>query len=754
MNESRYAQGLPDAGTDTSESLDAELRRGSAASAHREAGDAAQALVEVLQLALREAGTRLTVSEIMNGLPPPPSMKEERSLMKDWALLALHRRDFVAAWRRIDLEEIGNSVLPAVIETRDGLAVLCSVGDGQVQIIEPRVGNTTVVIPIASLRDDYLGEVLFFKAQARYDARAADLVQVQPKHWFWHTVWRFRQYLYEASALSLVINVLAVAMALFTMAVYNRILPNQAYVTLWTLAVGVTLALLFEFCARVGRAWVLDRASKKIDLVLGAQIFRHVLGAKLEHRSQSSGAMANVVQSFESVRDFVTSSTLTTVADVPFALLFLVIIYWVAGPLAWVVAGVMVLVIAVALVVQWPLKRMTAESMRIGSSKHGLVVESIESLEAIKALRGESSTANRHDAASLHMADLGMRSRLISTVANSIISSSQQMGTVVTLVWGVYLVGEGAISMGAIIATMTLTSRALMPVSVLAALAIRYQQARASLAALETIMKAPQEREPGRAYVQLGGAIKLIECRALDFTYGRDLPPSVSGLNLEIRAGERVAILGKMGSGKSTLLRLLLGLYAPTKGQVLADGVDVGHVDPADLRGRVALVTQEPRLMYGSLRDNLLMAAPHASDEELLRVAQVTGVAALAARHPQGYGMLIGERGETLSGGQKQAIALARALLAKPEVLLLDEPTSGMDMGSERMVLEALKPLLENRTLVVVTHKPSMLQFVDRIVILDDGRKVADGPRDDVLQLLNRSNPAVPDAAVPPAVAG
>jgi ATP-binding cassette, subfamily C, bacterial LapB len=709
-------------------------------------------LVKVLQLALREAGVRLTASEVMEGLPPPPSPADGRDVMKEWALLALRRRDMVAAWRTVDLEAVGNSVLPAIIETRLGVAVLCSVGNGYMQLIEPRVGDAAVVLPIKNLRDDYLGQALFFKPLARSDARAADLVKVQPEHWFWHTVLRFRQYLYEAAALSVVINVLAISMALFSMTVYNRILPNQAYVTMWTLAVGVTLAVLFELGARIGRAWILDRASKKIDIVLGSQIFRHVLGSKLENRSQSSGAMANVVQSFESVRDFVTSATLTTLADLPFAVLFLAIIYMVAGPLAWVVAGVMLFVIAVALVVQWPLKRLMAEQMKLGSSKHGLVVESIESLETLKALRAESHTARRHDASSMSMAEISMRSRLISTVANSIISSSQQLGTIVTMVWGVYLVGEGAISMGAIIATTTLTSRALMPVSVLAGLAIRFQQTRVALSALETVMKAPQERDAQRAYVQLGGPIKNLECRALDFAYGKDLPPSVANLSLQIQAGERVAILGKMGSGKSTLLRLMVGLYAPTKGQVLVDSVDVGHVDPSNLRARAVLVTQEPRLMFGTLRDNLLLGAPHASDEELLRVAQVTGVAALAANHPKGYGMLIGERGETLSGGQKQAIALARALLAKPEVLLLDEPTSGMDMGSERMVLDALKPMLEGRTLVVVTHKPSLLQFVDRIVVLNDGQKVADGPRDEVLQALNRAAAPQPERKPVPRV--
>lgn len=643
-----------------------------------------------------------------------------------------------AAWREVDFDALQPSILPAMLLLEQRLVLLCRLGDSHCQIIDPSLGDSPMDVETATLRASYSGAALLFKAEARVDSRSDDLVKVEEKHWFWGTVWRFKRYVAEAVALSVVINVLALAMSIFTMSVYNRVLPNQAYVTLWTMAIGVSLALLFEFAARVGRAWVLDRAGKKIDLILGAKIFRHVLATRMESRAQSSGAFANVVQSFETVRDLVTSATLTAIADLPFALLFLLVIYLVAGPLVWVVLGTMLAVVALALLIQIPLKRDAQRSMKLGSNRHGLVVESLDNLETIKVLRAERMIASRHDAASVQLAQLAMQTRFLSSWATTLLQSFQQYSTVALLLWGTYLVGTGSISMGGIIATMTLSARAIAPIGVLAAMAVRVQQARTALSSLEKVMATPEDRDPNQVYVQLPSAGgQAFHCQDLSFRYKKELPAVADSLDLSVQPGERIAILGKMGSGKSTLLRLLAGLYQPTEGRIVIHGVDSRQVDPDELRSRVALVSQEPRLMFGTLRDNLLMAAPHASDEEMLKIAAITGVGDIVARHPMGFGMPVGERGETLSGGQKQAIALARALLARPSVLLLDEPTSGMDMGSERTVMNALGPAMEGRTVIIVTHKPALLQFVDRIVVMDEGVKVADGPKEQVLQALN-----------------
>ncbi|MDU6539542.1 type I secretion system permease/ATPase [Mixta calida] len=705
-----------------------------------------ESLPMALQNALRLFDVRLTLSEICDGMPRYPDSGQPEK-QKRWATQVLQRRSMTAVWRSLALTDVKSFLLPAVIRFQESYAVLTHYDEQQCRLILPLLGSQPVAIDTQELLRHYEGELLLLRPKAHMDHRAEDLVQLSGEHWFWHTIWRFKRYIFEAAVLSVVINVLVLAMAIFTMTVYNRVLPNQTYVTLWTMAIGVTLALFFELCARLARAWVTDRAGKKIDLLLGAQIFRHVLQGKMENRAQSSGAFGNVMQSFETVRELTTSAALTTVADLPFVLLFLLVIHMVAGPLVWCVVLILVAIVTMVLLMQIPLKRHAEESMKIGSNRYGLVIETLDNLETIKALRAENLVSGKHDIASVKLSTVSMKSRFLSTMGSSMIQTTQQFGTVLLLLWGSYLVGDGEISMGGIIATMTLMGRAVMPIATLAALGLRIQQAKTSLSILNKVMETPIEREHGKVYVQLPqGSPSEIVCQNLSFSYRKELPPAVDRIDLTLHHGERVAILGKMGCGKSSLLRLLVGLYQPTGGNIHISGVDINQIEKGELRSRIALVNQEPRLMFGTLRDNLLMGAPWASDEEMMRVAQMTGVSDIVARHPMGFGMPVGERGDTLSGGQKQAIALARALLTEPDVLLLDEPTSGMDMGSERTVLQALVPAMEGRTVVIVTHRPAVLKYVDRIIVMDEGMKVADGPKEEIVKLLNEGK--IPAASV------
>ncbi|MDU4290505.1 type I secretion system permease/ATPase [Mixta calida] len=705
-----------------------------------------ESLPMALQNALRLFDVRLTLSEISDGMPRCPDSGQPEK-QKRWAAQVLQRRSMAAVWRSLALTDVKSFLLPAVIRFQESYAVLTHYDEQQCRLILPLLGSQPVAIDTQELLRHYEGELLLLRPKAHMDHRAEDLVQLSGEHWFWHTIWRFKRYIFEAAVLSVVINVLVLAMAIFTMTVYNRVLPNQTYVTLWTMAIGVTLALFFELCARLARAWVTDRAGKKIDLLLGAQIFRHVLQGKMENRAQSSGAFGNVMQSFETVRELTTSAALTTVADLPFVLLFLLVIHMVAGPLVWCVMLILVAIVTMVLLMQIPLKRHAEESMKIGSNRYGLVIETLDNLETIKALRAENLVSGKHDIASVKLSTVSMKSRFLSTMGSSMIQTTQQFGTVLLLLWGSYLVGDGEISMGGIIATMTLMGRAVMPIATLAALGLRIQQAKTSLSILNKVMETPIEREHGKVYVQLPqGSPSEIVCQNLSFSYRKELPPAVDRIDLTLHHGERVAILGKMGCGKSSLLRLLVGLYQPTGGNIHISGVDINQIEKGELRSRIALVNQEPRLMFGTLRDNLLMGAPWASDEEMMRVAQMTGVSDIVARHPMGFGMPVGERGDTLSGGQKQAIALARALLTEPDVLLLDEPTSGMDMGSERTVLQALVPAMEGRTVVIVTHRPAVLKYVDRIIVMDEGMKVADGPKEEIVKLLNEGK--IPAASV------
>ncbi|SKB29868.1 type I secretion system permease/ATPase [Sphingopyxis flava] len=569
------------------------------------------------------------------------------------------------------------------------------------------------------------------------DRRADDLVPAATGGWFWPVLWDHRRYFGEAIALSAVINLLSLAGIIFMMTVYDRILPNQAFVTLWSLFVGVVLAMLFEFIARTVRGHALDSAGKRIDVLLGDAVFRRVLGTRLEARSQSSGAFANVLKEFESVRAFVTSATLAALADLPFAMLFLGVTALIGGPLVAVPLTAFALVAIVSLIVQIPMKRIANENLRESAVRHGTVIESLEGLETLKTLRAEERMRARHEQSSRVIAERTMRSQSLSTLVLNLTTMVQQTAGAVLLLWGVYLASEGAVTAGALIACVQLNSRSLAPLVSLSSLAVRFQQARSALASLDRIMQLPAEREEGRDLLtgsHWQGGLRLAE---VGFSYEEDGRPVLSGMSLSIAPGERVGVIGRVGSGKSTLLRLLAGLYRPREGQIFLDGVDMSAIEPGDQRATIALVGQDARLFHGSLKENVAIAAPDVDDERLLKVAEETGVVAIAAAHPHGFDRPIGERGDTVSGGQRQAVALARALLARPKLLLLDEPTSAMDQASEAEMLATIRRAAdEGMGLVIATHRQAALGIVDRLIVVDNGRIVADGGRDEVITAL------------------
>jgi ATP-binding cassette subfamily C protein LapB len=590
------------------------------------------------------------------------------------------------------------------------------------------------------------GELIGAKEIARWlafgqprslDPRANDLVPNRSTGWFWPVLWRHRRYYYEAAALSAVINLLSLGGIIFMMTVYDRILPNLAFVTLWSLLAGVGLAMLFEFISRTVRGHALDSAGKKIDLILGDSVFSRVLATRLENKARSSGAFANILKEFESVRGFVTSATLVTIADLPFALLFLVVCAIIGGSLVAVPLIAFLIILGLSLLVQIPMARLANENLREAAVRHGTVIESLEGLETLKALRAEGLMRRRHEISSGFIAERAMTSQSWSNLVLNVTMAVQQAAGALLLAWGVYLASKGEATAGALVACVQLSSRALAPLVTLSSLAVRFQQVRSSLGSLNNIMSLPLDRDPDRHLLSSESWRGDIEVRGATFRYEQGGQPALDNVSLSIRQGEKVAILGRIGSGKSTLLRLISSLYRPQEGQVLLDGVDMTAIEPADIRAALLMVGQDARLFHGTLRENLVVAAPYATDERLLRVAEATGVTALAAAHPLGFDRGVGERGDTLSGGQRQAVAVARALLADASTYLLDEPTSAMDQQSEAELLKTIAGLGERGAgYVIVTHKNSILSLVDRVIIMDAGQVIADGPRDAVLQAL------------------
>jgi ATP-binding cassette subfamily C protein LapB len=555
----------------------------------------------------------------------------------------------------------------------------------------------------------------------------------QSSHWFWHVFLQLRSHYGDCVIAAILINVLALAGSMFSMNVYDRIVPNGAIHSLWVLAIGVLLAGLLELCLRTLRAHVLDTAGKRADLVLSATIFRQALNLRAQDRPASSGQFAGQMREFESVRDFVSSTTLVAWTDLPFALLFFAFIIFIGGHLAWVPLIAAVLIVTAGFLSQWPIRESVERYQYENTQKLAFMVESLERVETIEALGARASVQGRWERLCAITARSAMSSRWISALTLNFTQFVQQTANTVMIVWGVYLILNGQLTTGALIGCSMLLSRTLAPLGQVAGLMARWQHTLAAFNAMDRIMQLPGLHNNDKTYVQLKRAQNNLSIEGVRFNYPRSEQSVLDVPKLSFSMGEITALMGPVGSGKSTLLKLLAGLYTPIEGQLLLDGLDVAHLSPADWRAQVAWVGQDPVLFRGSLRDNLLMASHHVSDEALIQILRVCGLDTLVAQHPQGMDMPLGEGGQGLSGGQRQMVVLARALLSDSPILLLDEPTSAFDAAGEQALLQRLQPLLAQRMVVLVTHRPAPLQLASRLVLLDRGRVVADGPRDSVL---------------------
>ncbi len=634
------------------------------------------------------------------------------------------------------LDAIDTLLLPAVLLLDEGACLLTTIDakEGFEVVFAESGGGRKLSREELSSR--YSGELIFAQPVCRLDARAEVIAPLTRPSWFWGTLQRYRRQYFDVALASLFINLFTIASSLFVMNVYDRVVPNQAFDTLWVLATGIALAFLFDFLLRMLRSHFLDSAGRKADVLISAQLFRKVMSIRLDKRPASAGSMASTLKDFESLRDFFTSATLTTLIDLPFLLLFVVIILYIGSWLALVPILAVPLVVLAGLALQRPLERTVREHQAEAAQKHGLLVESIIGLETLKALGAEGGIQAKWEQLTGLTAQSGQRSRLISTLAVNFTMYVQQMVSVAIVVIGVYLIANGSLTMGALIACNILAGRALAPLGQLSGLLMRYQGARLAYQGLGKLMQEETDRIDGRVYLHRATWSGAIECDKLGFSYPGAKQAALKEISFSVRAGERVAVLGRTGSGKSTLLKLLDGLYPPESGSIRADGVDLAQIDPVDLRRMAGYATQDARLFYGSLRENLSLGEPNASDDEILAAARVVGIDDWIRRQPNGLDRRVGENGEGLSGGQRQSVALARIFLRCPQILLLDEPTAAFDHNAEQLFIANMQNYLQGRTLLLVTHKPALLSLVDRIIVLDDGRVVADGPRDQVLQAL------------------
>ena len=710
-------------------------------------------LLQALAWLTRHHGRARSPESLRAGLPA-----SEGALSPDQALRMMREAGYNAGLVRKAIDDINPLLLPAVLLLKGGDACVLvrrldagGGASGSYEVVFPEPEGQLCTATSAELEPEHSGFVLFATPQEVSQAHLRHdnpVLRPEGSHWLWGTLKRFIPYYRAAMVAALLSNVLLLVSSLVTSVIFDKVIPHQAMVTLWTLAVGAFIALAFDLFARQLRSHLIDLAGRKADLIIGSKLFRQTLGVRMEHKPQSAGSYAHYLAQIEVVRDFFTSASMSALSDLPFVLLFVAMVFVVAGPLGWVLVIAIPIMLGLTWAIQGHLRRATRANMAEVADLQGTLVEAIEGLEDLKTSGAEGRFLHRYETSTAIAAQSAMRSRALSSFSNNLTMTLQQLINLVMLIWGVYLIQEGAISSGGLIGAVMIAGRAIAPLGSLVSLAARYQGARAAMLSLDQLMSKPVEREAARSYVPLNQGTGRLGLHEVGFSYpmvGNTPSPKVlKGVSLRLEAGERVAVLGRIGSGKSTILRMLAGLYQPTEGMVEIDGIDLRQIDPAEFRLRVGFVSQEPRLFHGSLRDNVLMGRAHVDAQRLVEVARLTGLDRVVAGHPLGWDLPVGEMGCLLSGGQRQLVALARSLVTRPQILLMDEPTSSMDAQSEIAFLRQLRDAAGQCTLVVVTHRPAVLELVSRIIVVDAGRLVLDGPRDQVLAALSGVKPAAP----------
>jgi ATP-binding cassette subfamily C protein LapB len=639
------------------------------------------------------------------------------------------------------LRKISNLVLPAVLLLENSTAcIVLEFKRKTARVVFPESGEGESEISLKELAEQYTGYAIFIKAVHQFDQRTEHSAIPRTKHWFWGTILRFWPVYGEVFIASILVNSFALASPLFIMNVYDRVVPNNAIETLWVLAIGVATVYTFDLVLKTMRGYFIDMAGKKADVILSATIFEKVMNIKMSARSNSVGSFANSMQEFESFRDFFTSATLITLIDLPFAFLFVFVIWTLAGQLAYVPLFAIPLAILVSFLIQIPLGKTIENLFRHSGQKSATLIETLTGLETVKSIGAETPIQRKWEQTIGFITKYGQRARLLSSTAVNFTGYIQQMSSVCVVIFGVYLIAEGNITMGALIACTILTGRALAPMGQVAGILTRYHQSKAALSSLNSLMNLPVERPTGREFLHRPNFKGGIEFKNVTFRYPEQPMDALTQVSFTIKPGEKVAFIGRIGSGKSSIEKLVLGLYEPSDGSILLDGTDIRQIDPVDLRRNVGYAPQDVVLFFGSIRDNITLGAPFADDEAVLRAAEIAGVTEFVNRHPSGFDMPVGERGEGLSGGQRQSVTIARALLLEPPVLILDEPTNAMDNSTEESFKAKLASELKDKTLMLVTHKASLLSLVDRIIVMDQGHLVADGPRDQILTALKKGH--------------
>ncbi|WP_149714620.1 type I secretion system permease/ATPase [Campylobacter concisus] len=665
------------------------------------------------------------------------SLKSSRSLFSR----AASRAGFASTLVRKDLEQISPLVLPCILMLRGKKACILqsfSKDKKTANIITPELSTGTSTIEISKLKEEYLGYAYYLKREfVPEDTSSTKLIDAGNDHWFWGTLKRSKKIYFDVVLASFIINLFVLASPLFTMNVYDRVVPNNAVETLWVLALGVSVVYGIDLFLKFVRSYFLEIAGKKSDIIMSSILFERVMDMKFSNKPKSVGSFASNLKEFDTVRNFFSSASLAAIVDLPFAIIFLIVTYFIGSYIVLVPIVIMIAILCYTFFIKDPLQNAIKSTFEASAIKNGILIESLSSLETIKTLGASGHIQWNWEEATGEIANRSIKSKIITTSITTVTSFLVQLNTIAIIVLGVYMIQDTHLTMGGLIAAVMLSSRAIAPMGQVASLAANFEQTKTAYQSLSKIMQMPVERPEGKKFVRRNSFDGKIEFKNVSFTYPDTTKGSLDRINFVIQPGEKVGIIGKNGSGKTTLQKLILGLYSPTEGSVLIDGIDINQIDPADLRRNIGYVPQDVVLFKGTVRENIVQKAPYVDDIQIIKAAKVSGVDEYVNAHPLGFDMPVFERGDGISGGQRQSIAVARAFLLDSPIILLDEPTNSLDNTVENKLKVNLKTNTANKTMLLVTHRTSMLDLVDRLIVMDNGKILLDGPRDEVLARLS-----------------
>jgi len=659
---------------------------------------------------------------------------------------AANRAGFSSKLVNYSLSDISPLLLPVILILRgetEGKEKACIVTEispdrKYTKIILPDIEDGDSWIKTEDLEEEYINFAFLLKPQQHFKDAHKRILKHEKKHWFWGTLNHSKKIYIDVIIASFLINLFVMATPIFTLNIYDRVVPNNAIDTMWVFATGIMVLYVFDMVLKFLRSYFLESAAKKSDIIMSSIVFEQVMNLKMSAKPSSVGSFASNLKDFDSIRGFFTASSIATMIDLPFALIFIFILYILGG---WIVAipifSAMIIVLY-SLIIKKPMQRSIESTYEANARKNAVLIESLTALETIKSLGISGHSQWKWEESTGSVAQKSIKSKNLANSISTFVNFIVQFNTVAMIIAGVYAIGEKELSMGGLIAVVMLGSRMLAPLAQVASLVSNYEQTKTAYNAINSIMELDVEREDAKKFVQRPSFEGKIEFKNVSFTYPGSEKKVLDNVSFVINPGETVGIIGTNGSGKTSVEKLILALYEPDEGSILLDGIDIKQIDPADLRHGISYVPQDTILFKGTLKDNIIVRYPDAKDEEILEAANVSGVKKFVDIHPMGFDMPVGERGEGLSGGQKQSISIARAFINVAPIILLDEPTTSMDSTNEMSFIHSLEKISQDKTTIIISHKNSLLSITKRLILLEQGKIIVDGTKEEVVKQLNK----------------